>query len=136
MLSQSERQAIGTSWRKASAQGNLFAALLYQNLFILNPSTASLFHGSIAEQGQKLMHMMNFVIHSVEKTGELPDDVVELMERHRGYGVKKHHFAGYRMAFHEAMSLCCSFEYERNYKAAWDGIFDNIQAIVYEVMHV
>jgi nitric oxide dioxygenase len=136
MLSLEERKAIGSSWRKASEQGNLFAALLYQNLFIMNPDTASLFHVSIAEQGQKLMHMLHAVVFVVERTGELPGDMVALLERHRGYGVKPHHFEAYRVAFHEAMSLCCSFEYETGSREAWDALFDSIQHMVYDVMPV
>jgi nitric oxide dioxygenase len=70
------------------------AALFYQRLFAIDPSTRPLFaRADLAAQGEKLMAAIGFVVGALRR----PDDVLpvarDLARRHVGYGVREAHYA-------------------------------------------
>lgn len=70
------------------------AALFYQRLMEIDPSTRPLFaHTDMAAQGGKLMQALAMAVASLERPDLLVPKLQEMARRHVGYGVERHHYA-------------------------------------------
>ena len=68
------------------------AALFYERLFAIDPSTRSLFHGDMKSQGAKLMAALAAVVQSLDCIETMLDDLRALALRHDRYGVREEHY--------------------------------------------
>jgi hemoglobin-like flavoprotein len=80
------------SWQQVLPISDSAAKLFYGQLFELDPSLRSLFKGDMAEQGRKLMTMINMVVMSLDNLAPLLGAVEDLGRRHVGYGVTEAHY--------------------------------------------
>ena len=78
---------VRSSWRRVLPIRELAAELFYRRLFELDPRLEPLFRGNIAEQGRKLMAMLDLVVSHLDRLGEILPDVQQLGRRHDAYGV-------------------------------------------------
>ena len=69
----------------------LVADTFYSHLFFLHPELRNLFPKDMAEQYEKLISMLNTVVARLEKKETL-QNIAEMGERHKGYGVKTAHY--------------------------------------------
>ncbi|MHB1175371.1 MAG: globin family protein [Sulfuriferula sp.] len=83
---------VKSSWQQVLPIKDTAAGLFYTRLFELDPSLRSLFKGDMAEQGRKLMTMINTVVNSLDQLGPILGAVGDLGRRHAGYGVHDHHY--------------------------------------------
>ncbi len=83
---------VQTSWQKVVPIKDKAAELFYAKLFELDPALKPLFKGDIAEQGRKLMAMINTVVNKLDDLGDIVPAVQDLGKRHVGYGVKDSHY--------------------------------------------
>ncbi len=79
---------VKSSWQQVLPIKDTAAGLFYNRLFELDPSLRDLFKGDMAEQGRKLMAMINTVVNSLDQLGPVLGAVEDLGRRHAGYGVK------------------------------------------------
>lgn len=76
MLTDSEKAAIRTSWRLVIPIAETAADLFYRRLFELKPEYRQLFSMDMAAQKRKLLHMLAFVVKSLDyREAEWKDDV-------------------------------------------------------------
>jgi hemoglobin-like flavoprotein len=69
------------------------ARLFYGRLLEIDPSTRPLFASTdMAEQGKKLMQMIDVAVSGLERLDTLRYAVKDLGRRHDGYGVKDEHY--------------------------------------------
>ncbi len=80
------------SWQKVLPIKEAAAELFYGRLFELDPSLRPMFKGDMAEQGSKLMTMLNMVVSSLDNLGPLLGRVEDLGRRHVAYGVTEAHY--------------------------------------------
>jgi len=80
------------SWQQVLPIKDTAAELFYGQLFRLDPSLHALFRGDMAEQGRKLMTMINMVVNSLDNLTPLLGAVEDLGRRHVGYGVTAAHY--------------------------------------------
>ena len=66
MLTDSEKAAIRTSWRLVVPIAETAADLFYRRLFELKPEYRQLFSMDMASQKRKLLHMLAFVVKSLD----------------------------------------------------------------------
>jgi len=83
---------VRNSWQKVLPIKAAAAGLFYGRLFELDPSLRPMFKGDMAEQGAKLMTMLNMVVASLDNLGPLLGRVEELGRRHVDYGVTEAHY--------------------------------------------
>jgi nitric oxide dioxygenase len=69
------------------------AALFYEHLFAIDPSTRPLFRGDMKAQGAKLMAAIGTVVKSLDRLDTMLDDLRALARRHDRYGVQDAHYA-------------------------------------------
>ena len=70
-----------------------FADRFYTRLFDLNPQVRQMFRTSMAEQGQKLMDVIDVIVNGLWSPEEIRRGLEELGARHVGYGVQERHYA-------------------------------------------
>src|SRR5262245_50951885 len=69
------------------------AALFYDRLFAIDPSTRPLFRGDMKSQGAKRMAAIGAVVRSLDRLETMLDDLGALARRHVRYGVRDEHYA-------------------------------------------
>jgi len=80
------------SWQKVLPIKEAAAELFYGRLFELDPSLRPMFKGDMAEQGAKLMTMLNMVVNSLDNLEPLLGAVEHLGRRHVANGVTESHY--------------------------------------------
>jgi len=76
MLSDNEKNAIRQSWRLVVPIADTAADLFYRRLFELRPDYRELFSSDMAAQKRKLLHMLAFVVKSLDyREADWRDDV-------------------------------------------------------------
>jgi hemoglobin-like flavoprotein len=83
---------VKSSWQQVLPIQKAAAELFYGRLFELDTSLRPLFKGDMAEQGRKLMTMINTVVMSLDRLEPLLGAVEDLGRRHVGYGVTEAHY--------------------------------------------
>jgi hemoglobin-like flavoprotein len=83
---------VRSSWQQVLPIRDTAAQLFYGRLFDLDPSLRGLFKGDMAEQGRKLMTMINTVVTSLDNLAPLLVAVEDLGRRHVAYGVTEAHY--------------------------------------------
>ena len=84
---------VKTTWQQIPPIQDTAAGLFYGRLFELAPQTRQLFRGDMAEQGKKLMAMINMAVSSLDHLGDILPAVQDMGRRHAGYGVQESHYA-------------------------------------------
>lgn len=79
---------VKTSWAKVIPIKEQAAALFYAKLFELDPGLRPMFKGDMAEQGRKLMAMINTAVNGLDRLEAIVPAVRELGKRHVAYGVR------------------------------------------------
>ena len=69
------------------------AALFYDRLFTLDPSTRPMFRGDLKSQGAKLMAAIGAVVRSLDRIDTMLPTIRDLARRHVAYGVRNEHYA-------------------------------------------
>ncbi|MGH7519425.1 MAG: globin family protein [Gemmatimonadales bacterium] len=77
------------SWCRFAPLASGATAAFYERLFELNPGCRSLFGATdLADQGCKLMRMLDEIVHLLDQPEALIGEVVRLGTRHAAYGVR------------------------------------------------
>ncbi len=79
---------VQDSWAKVLPISEAAAAIFYDRLFELDPSLRFLFKVGTAEQGRKLMAMINTAVSSLARLDTIVPAVQALGARHSIYGVR------------------------------------------------
>lgn len=84
---------VQQSWQQVVPIKEKAAELFYGKLFATDPKLESLFKGDMAEQGKKLMDMINVAVNGLTRLDTIVPAVQSLGKRHAGYGVKDADYA-------------------------------------------
>lgn len=91
-MTPAEIKLVTDSWEKVKPISDKAAELFYGKLFELDPSLKALFKGDMAEQGRKLMAMINTAVNGLTNLEAIVPAVQDLGKRHVGYGVTDEHY--------------------------------------------
>jgi len=83
---------VRTSWEHVTPIAEQAAELFYGKLFELDPELRPLFKGDMAEQGRKLMAMINTAVNGLDALDAIVPAVQAMGVRHAGYGVRNAHY--------------------------------------------
>jgi hemoglobin-like flavoprotein len=83
---------VRSSWQQVFPIQDTAARLFYGRLFELDPSLRGMFKGDMAEQGRKLMAIINTAVISLDNLGPILGAVEDMGRRHVGYGVTEAHY--------------------------------------------
>ncbi len=123
---------VQTSWKKVSAIAPQASALFYQNLFAADPSLRPLFKGDMAEQGQKLMHMIGAAVNKLNDLPTLVPILQSLGQRHSGYGVQPAHYQTVGAALLLTLEQGLGDGFTPAVKAAWTEVYGVMANVMVE----
>jgi len=107
------------------------ARLFYDRLFEIDPSTRPLFASTdMAEQGKKLMQMINVVVASLERLDAIRFAVKDLGRRHEGYGVREEHYESVGAALLWTLGQGLGEEFTLEVEEAWAETYGTLTAIM------
>ena len=100
------------------------AALFYNRLFAIDPSTRSLFRGDMKSQGAKLMAAIGAVVKSLDRIDTILDDLRTLARCHHRYGVREEHYASVGAALLWTLEQGLGFDFTPDVRRAWATAYD------------
>ena len=111
------------------------AALFYQRLFTVDPSTRAMFRGDLRAQGAKLMAAIATVVRSLTKLDTILDDIRALARRHVHYGVAEHHYASVGAALLWSLEQGLGSAFTPEVKKAWAAAYEILSGAMIEAAH-
>ncbi len=91
-MNQQQIALVQQTFALAAPDAALIAERFYEQLFALDPTLRALFPAEMGEQGEKLMTMLAFAVHGLNRPEQLLAPLRRLGERHCHYGVQPHHY--------------------------------------------
>lgn len=95
------------------------AALFYDRLFAIDPSTRPLFKGDMKSQGAKLMAAISAVVKSLDCIETMLDDLQALARRHDRYGVREEHYTNVGAALLWTLEQGLGFDFTSDVRDSW-----------------
>lgn len=85
-------QLVQAGFEKVAPIADTAAALFYNRLFEIDPSTQPLFRTDLKKQGGMLMQTLGMAVRSLHQPDRIVGAVQALGRRHVGYGVQPAHY--------------------------------------------
>ena len=117
---------VRSSWQQVLPIQDTAAQLFYGQLFELDPSLRSLFKGDMAEQGRKLMTMINMVVISLDKLGPILETIEGMGRRHVAYGVTEAHYDTVGSALLWTLGKGLGEQFTQPVEAAWTDAYTTL----------
>jgi len=114
---------VQESWGKVIPVSDTAAQLFYGKLFELDPSLRELFKGDMAEQGKKLMTMINVAVNGLKRLESIVPAVQDLGRRHVDYGVKDEDYDTVGAALIWTLSQGLGDDFTDEVKDAWVTVY-------------
>ena len=99
------------------------AALFYDKLFERDPSISTLFRGDMAQQGARLMHMIEGAVSMLDRPAMLKHALLRLGERHAGYGVVDAHYPVVGAALLDTLAVGLGDAFTPEVREAWATMY-------------
>ncbi|ASC71494.1 Bacterial hemoglobin [Halomicronema hongdechloris C2206] len=126
-------ELLEQSFAKVKPQANEFVASFYDNLFTDYPAAKPLFaHTNMAEQGQKLLMSLVFVIENLRQPGELTAALQGLGARHVKYGALPEHYPLVGNSLLKTFEQYLGADWTPDTKAAWVDAYGLITEVMLE----
>lgn len=102
------------------------AAMFYDRLFERQPSVAQLFRGNMVMQGERMMAMIGGAVALLDQPQTLQRTLVELGQRHVGYGVHTAHYDAVGGALLDTLAAGLGPAFTPAHRAAWAALYQHI----------
>ncbi|WP_437756770.1 globin family protein [Sorangium sp. So ce1389] len=123
-------ELVQRSWAKVMPISDAAAALFYDRLFELDPSTRSLFKNDMAEQKKKLMQTLAVAVDGLTNLGKLVPVLQSLGVRHHGYMVTDHHYDVVGEALLWTLREGLGDGFTRDVETAWKEVYGVIADVM------
>lgn len=130
MFTEREIELVRSTWSAASADPDAAAALFYGKLFETAPGVKPLFTGDMKEQGRKLMQMIGIAVNNMERVPEIQPALVELAERHDGYGAEADHYPVVGDTLIDTLRTALGEAFTEEAEAAWAKTYGAIASVM------
>lgn len=117
---------VKSSWQQVLPIQKAAAELFYGRLFELDPTLRPLFKGDMAEQGRKLMTMINTVVMSLDRLGPMLGAIEDLGRRHVAYGVTEAHYDTVGSALLWTLETGLGEQFTAPVEAAWTEAYTTL----------
>jgi nitric oxide dioxygenase len=123
---------VRESFAKVVPNKDEAAALFYDRLFAIDPSTRPLFSGDMKSQGAKLMAAIAAVVKSLDRIETMLDDLRALARRHDRYGVQEAHYASVGAALLWTLEQGLGFDFTPEVRDAWATAYGLLSSAMIE----
>ena len=130
-LTPEQKGLVRSTWTLVKPMQDNAASLFYARLFEIDPSTRPLFASTdMAEQGKRLMQMINVAVAGLERLEAIRSAVKDLGRRHSGYGVKEEHYESVGAALLWTLGQGLGEEFTPEVEEAWAETYGTLTAIM------
>ena len=120
------------SWERVRPIRDRAGALFYQRLIELDPRLAPMFPAGVAAQGRTLMTMVDMVVSSLDRLGDLVPAVRALGQRHAGYGVEHEHYELGGRALLDTLRVGLGDAFDAETRDAWAVAYGTLVGVMQE----
>lgn len=110
---------VQDSWAIVKPISDQAADLFYNKLFELDPSLKPMFKTPQAEQGRKLMAMLNTAVLGLNNLESIVSAIQDMGKRHVAYGVKDEHYDTVAEALIWTLATGLGAHFTDDVKDAW-----------------
>jgi hemoglobin-like flavoprotein len=126
-----QKELIQDTWAQVVPIADQAAAIFYQRLFEIDPSTQALFNTTdMAQQHKKLLQILSVAVSSLDNLGALAKTVEDLGRRHAGYGVKDAHYDSVGVALLWTLEQGLGAAWTPEAAAAWKEVYGLLSSIM------
>lgn len=119
-ISQIQIRLVRRCFSLASTNTPQIAALFYDRLFELDPTIRRLFENTdMNEQRKKVMHMLAFIVNTLDDPVTFQSTMQALGKRHLDYGVQKDHYDLFNTALLWALEKSLDSKFTPAMREAW-----------------
>lgn len=104
----------------------------YATLFTRNPGLRPMFPNQMGSQKKKLLSSIILVVKNLRARDRTTDAVMDMGERHAGYGVKEEHYPIARDTLIEVMERILADQWEPDFGLAWREVLDAAAGVMIE----
>ena len=131
-----QKMLIQKTWSQVVPIADQAAAIFYQRLFEIDPSTRPLFNTTdMAQQRKKLLQILGVAVSSLDNLGALSKTVEDLGRRHAGYGVKDTHYDSVGVALLWTLEQGLGDAWTPEAAAAWKEVYGILSSIMRQAQH-
>ncbi|PKI16140.1 methyl-accepting chemotaxis protein [Colwellia sp. 12G3] len=117
---------VQTSWQKVLPIAPQAAEIFYTTLFEMDPSLKALFPNDIAEQGKKLMAMLDTAVKLLDNPDKLIPAVQNLGAKHLKYGAEPEHYDTVGAALLKTLAQGLGDDFTAPTKKAWTAVYQTL----------
>jgi hemoglobin-like flavoprotein len=126
-----QKRLIKETWRRVLPIADGAAALFYNRLFEIDPSTEALFRKTnMPDQRKKLVQTLTVALQGLDNLDALVPVVESLGRRHRGYGVTAEHYESVGAALLWTLEQGLGKAWTPEAAAAWMQLYGLLSAIM------
>lgn len=126
-----QKRLIQESWAQVVPVADQAAAIFYQRLFDIDPSTRPLFRTTdMAQQRKKLLQILGVAVSSLDNLGALSKTVEDLGRRHAGYGVRDSHYDSVGVALMWTLEQGLGKAWTPEIAVAWKEVYGLLSSIM------
>ncbi|PSN10410.1 globin [filamentous cyanobacterium CCP5] len=126
-------ELLEQSFEKVKPQANDFVSSFYENLFTDYPAAKPLFvHANMAEQSNKLLASLVFVVENLKKPGALTEALKGLGARHVKYGALPDHYPLVGNSLLKTFEQYLGSDWTPETKQAWVDAYGLITEVMLE----
>jgi len=126
---------VQTSFAKVLPISDQAAVLFYDKLFDIAPQVRPLFKGDMAEQGRKLMAMLNTVVNGLGNLNSIAPAAQSMARRHVDYGVLPEHYAFVGEALLYALAEGLKTDFTPAVKQAWSDAYGLLSGVMIDAAY-
>ena len=123
---------VRESWERVRPIRDRAGALFYERLIELDPGLAPMFPAGVAAQGRTLMTMIDTVVSSLDRLGDLLPAVRALGHRHAGYGVEAEHYDLGGRALLDVLRAGLGEAFDGEVEDAWAVAYGTLAGVMQE----
>ena len=114
---------VKESWAKVKPISDQAASLFYGRLFEVYPEVKPMFKGDMAEQGKKLMAMINTAVNALDRLEPMIPAIKDMGARHASYGVADGDYDKVADALIWTLGQGLGDDFTPAVKDAWVGVY-------------
>lgn len=123
---------VQASFAKVASSADAVGARFYERLFQIDPSLRPLFKGNMAEQGRRLLTMIERAVQRLDCADELLGVVQALGVRHAAYGVHETHYDSFGAALLWTLAHELGPDFTADVQDAWVATYSLLADVMKE----
>lgn len=125
---------IRHSWHLIKPASKETGMAFYEKLFAAAPGIRPLFKKDVAEQAEKLMAMLNYVVNNLDNLERILPDIEALGARHISYGAKPEHYDVVGNCVIETLRSGLAEKWNPELQQSWIAVFAVIKTTMMAAM--